>query len=113
LKKGGGVPPKLELRIMNGEEKSGVLRRCSEQARYLGHRFRAQKEMWIRKNGKIVVVDGDFGYNGAKAGMRLMEGRKTLLTPEIEGRRALEDRVKGKSIFGRVVVFGVILVCVF
>jgi hypothetical protein len=35
-----------------------------------------------------------------------------MLTPEIEGRRALEDRVKGKSIFGRVVVFGVVVVCV-
>jgi hypothetical protein len=35
-----------------------------------------------------------------------------MLTPEIEGRMVLEDRVKGKSICGRVVVFGVVVVCV-
>jgi len=39
-----------------------------------------------------------------------MEGRKILLTPEVEGRRTTEDRVKGKLICSRVVVFGVVLV---
>ncbi len=45
-----------------------------------------------------------------KLEMRLKEGRKTMLTPEIEGRRALEDSVKGKSIFGRVMVCAVVVV---
>ncbi len=48
-----------------------------------------------------------------KLEMRLMEGRKTLLTPEIEGRRTMEDRVKGKSIGGRVMIFGVVVVWLF
>jgi hypothetical protein len=43
----------------------------------------------------------------------LMEGRKRMLTPRVDGSRMMEDRVKGKSIFGRVVDFGVVLVCVF
>ncbi|UCF44158.1 MAG: hypothetical protein JSV99_04365 [Planctomycetota bacterium] len=34
-----------------------------------------------------------------------------MLTPETEGTLSMEDRVQGKSIFGRVVVFGVVVVC--
>jgi hypothetical protein len=60
----------------------------------------------------IVVVDRDLGYNGSKVVIMLMEGWKTLLTPEVEGRRTMEDSVKFKSFFGRVVVFGVVLACV-
>ncbi|UCF43770.1 MAG: right-handed parallel beta-helix repeat-containing protein [Planctomycetota bacterium] len=42
-----------------------------------------------------------------------MEGWQIVLTPENVGRKTLEDRVKGKSIFGRAVVLGVVVVFVF
>jgi hypothetical protein len=72
--------------------------------------------MWIREKGKIVVVEGDLGYNGAKVGIRLMEGRKRLLTPQVEGRWTKEDRVKGKSggesgIFVILAVLSMVIFC--
>jgi hypothetical protein len=52
------------------------------------------------------------GYNGVKIERMLMEGRRTMLTPENVGRETMEDSVKVKSNFGRVSVFGVIVVYV-
>jgi hypothetical protein len=40
------------------------------------------KEKW-----KNVVVDGNLVYNGAKPGIMLKEGRKTLLTSESRGKK--------------------------
>ncbi|UCF43706.1 MAG: hypothetical protein JSV99_01895, partial [Planctomycetota bacterium] len=45
-------------------------------------RLLTQKEIWIRKKGKIVVVDRDLGYNGAKDGNEAQGWVvKILLTP--------------------------------
>ena len=40
---------------------------------------------------------GKLGYNGSKAGIMLMEGRKTLLTPKNVGRKTMEANKRDKS----------------
>ncbi|UCC22523.1 MAG: hypothetical protein JSW23_00150 [Planctomycetota bacterium] len=77
-------------------------------------------ELRIMKNCRWVFLVfcveclSGLGYNGAEIGSeaqgRVMKNANTL---RVEGMRSMEDRVQGRLDFGRVVVFGVVLVCAF